>query len=254
MVDRSQIKLIKSLQQKKYRNQHGLFVVEGVKLVRELLASDFKVYRIFTTDVSLLKEYDHEIELVGEGELRKMSGLRKPNTVIGIFEIAKAGKVACLPDRQDFSDWILALDDVRDPGNLGTIIRICDWFGIVNIVCSSNTVDCFNPKVLQATMGSMARVHVWYTDLEDFLGKSHLPVPRTGLPVFGTFMEGKSIYKTEMPEKGILVMGNEARGISSGVEALVSQKINIPYFGKKTAESLNVAMATAIVLNEIRRK
>ncbi len=254
MVDRSQIKLIKSLQQKKYRNQHGLFVVEGVKLVRELLESDFKVYRIFTTDVSLVKEYDNKIELVGEAELRKMSGLTTPNTVIGIFEIAKAGKGTCLPDRQNSSDWILALDDVQDPGNLGTIIRLCDWFGIGNIVCSSNTVDCYNPKVLQATMGSIARVHVGYTDLEDFLGNSDLSVRRTGLPVFGTFMEGKSIYKTEMPEKGILVMGNEAHGISSGVEALVSQKINIPYFGKKTAESLNVATATAILLNEIRRK
>lgn len=242
MASKNQIKLVKSLQQKKYRNQFGLFVVEGIKLVREMLDSDYKVYRIFTADALLFtgQGQDDVVESVTEADLRKMSGLTTPNTVLGVFEIAKAGKI-------DFSDWILAVDDVRDPGNLGTIIRLCDWFGIKHLVCSENTVDCYNPKTLQATMGSIARVKVRYTDLEDFLRK-------TDLPVFGAFMEGQTVYKTQMPEKGILVMGNEANGISSEVQALVSEQISIPQFGSTTTESLNVATATAILLNEIRRR
>jgi len=246
MVSKNQMKLVKSLQQKKYRNQHGLFVVEGIKLVRELLYSDYKPYRLFTTDVSVFDVQDGSVDAVTDAELRKMSGLTTPNTVVGVFEIPKVGKI-------DFSDWILAVDDVRDPGNLGTIIRLCDWFGIEHLICSENTVDCYNPKTLQATMGSIARVQVGYTVLEDFLRK-------TDFPVFGAFMEGRAVYEVELPEKGILVMGNEANGISSEVQALVSEKICIPKpaypktrFGKNSAESLNVATATAILLNEIRR-
>jgi TrmH family RNA methyltransferase len=253
MVVKSQIKLIKSLQQKKYRNEHGLFVVEGIKGVRELLDSHFKVHRIFTTDASVLEGHTDKVESVSERELGKMSGLKTPNTVLGVFEIPEAGNI-------DFSDWILAMDDVRDPGNLGTIIRLCDWFGIEHLVCSPETVDCYNPKVLQATMGSMARVRVGYTDLEAFLRKAELPI-------FGAFMEGESVYKTELPKKGILVMGNEARGISPGVERMVSEKLSIPRpagrlpagesgtseSGRSTAESLNVATATAILLSEVRR-
>ena len=239
MVNKNQIKLVKSLQQKKYRNQHGLFVVEGIKLVTELLASDFKVARIYTTDGSVFNGDEASVEMVTEAELQKMSGLATPNTVIGVFEMVKAGNI-------DFSDWILAVDNVRDPGNLGTIIRLCDWFGIQYLVCSEQTVDCYNPKTLQATMGSIARVQVGYTYLEDFLRQ-------TDLPIFGAFMEGHPMYTTKMPEKGILVMGNEANGIRPEIQALVSEKISVPYFGKKTAESLNVATATAILLSEIRR-
>lgn len=239
MVSKNQIKLVKSLRQKKYRNQHSLFAVEGLKLVRELLDSDFKVSRIFTTDISVFNGQDGAVESVTAAELRKMSGLTSPNTVIGIFEMAKAGNI-------DVGDWILAVDNVRDPGNLGTIIRLCDWFGIQHLVCSATTVDCYNPKTLQATMGSIARVQIGYTNLEDFLRK-------TDLPIFGAFMEGQTVYKTKLPEKGILVMGNEANGISPGVQALVSKKISIPQFGKNSAESLNVATAAAIFLNEIRR-
>ncbi len=239
MVSKNQMKLVKSLQQKKYRNQHGLFVVEGFKGVRELLDSEFRVFGLFTTDVSAFNGHDVPIESVTDAELRKMSGLTTPSTVIGVFEMAKAGNI-------DFSNWILAVDDVRDPGNLGTIIRLCDWFGIEHLICSTTTVDCYNPKVLQATMGSIARVQVGYTDLVEFLGK-------TDLPIFGSFMEGQPVQKMKIPERGILVMGNEANGISSGVQALVSEKISIPQFGKETADSLNVATATAILLNEIRR-
>lgn len=240
MATTGQIKLIKSLQQKKFRNQHGLFVVEGVKMVRELLDSDFKVNGIFTTDVSVVKNYDGPVALVTEDELRKMSGLTNPNTILGVFEIAHMGK-------PDVEDWILAVDTLRDPGNLGTIIRLCDWFGIKYVVCSSNTVDCYNPKTLQATMGSIARVQVGYTDLAAFLKK-------TDLPVYGAFMDGETSHTAKMPEKGIMVMGNEGNGISPEVQALVSRKISIPQYGRPSAESLNVASATAILLHEIRRK
>lgn len=239
MVSKKQIKLIKSLQQKKFRNQYGLFVVEGIKLVQELLDSDFKVNGIFTTDLSVINSHDQSVELVTEAELRKMSGLTNPNRILGVFEIGKTG----IPEVED---WILAVDELRDPGNLGTIIRLCDWFGIKNIVCSKNTVDCYNPKTLQATMGSIARVQVGYTNLEDFLRK-------TDLPVFGAFMKGEAIQITKIPKKGILVMGNEANGISAEIQALVSKKLSIPQFGKPSAESLNVASATAILLYEIRR-
>ena len=146
----------------------------------------------------------------------------------------------------DDREWILALDDIRDPGNLGTIIRLCDWFGIQHLVCSENTVDCFNPKVLQATMGSIARVNMVYTDLLQFI------TDYKGL-VYGTFMDGEPVYNIKLPQKGILVMGNEANGISNEIKNKVDKKISIPQFGGKQTESLNVATAAAIFLNEIRR-
>ncbi|MGB6152704.1 MAG: RNA methyltransferase [Pricia sp.] len=227
------------MQQKKFRNQHGLFVVEGIKMVRELISSHFEVHGIFTTDASVVSDYEGEVETITEEQLRKMSGFANPNTVIGVFEIAKV-------ERPDSDGWLLAVDTLRDPGNLGTIIRLCDWFGIEYVVCSEKTVDCYNPKTLQATMGSIARVKVGYTDLPAFLKQAELPV-------YGAFMEGENVYTAKMPEKGILVVGNESNGITPEVQALVSQKISIPQYGKASAESLNVASATAILLNEIRR-
>ena len=239
MVTTKQIKLVKSLQQKKFRNQHGLFVVEGVKMVRELFASDFKVNGIFTIENSVAKDYEGHTETVTYEELRKMSGLANPNTILGVFEIPKV-------EKPKVSDWILAIDTLRDPGNLGTMVRLCDWYGIKNIVCSSNTVDCYNPKTLQATMGSIARVSVGYTDLVDYLR-------RTELPIFGAFMDGENIQNIKMPKKGVLVMGNEANGISPEVQDVIIKKVSIPQYGEPSAESLNVASATAILLNEIRR-
>jgi TrmH family RNA methyltransferase len=239
MVGKSQIKFIKSLQQKKYRNQKGMFAVEGIKTVQELLDSNFEVYRVYCRDAGLLNADDDVIELISETDIKKISSLKNPNKALGVFKVP-------LPQIVDSDDWVLTLDNVRDPGNLGTIIRLCDWFGIPNLVCSENTVDCYNPKVLQATMGSITRVNIIYTDLDKFLKASKLPV-------LGTFMDGESVYTTEFTEKGILVLGNEANGISSEIESLVNSKISIPQFGSHTTESLNVAMATAILLNEIRR-
>ena len=238
MVVKSQIKFIKNLQQKKYRNEHKLFVAEGIKLVRELLASDFEVYGIYTTDLGLLQDTDG-VQHISESELQKMSGLKSPNKILAVFHFPTEREL-------EVTDWVVVLDDVRDPGNLGTIIRLCDWFGIDQLVCSLNTVDCFNPKTLQATMGSVSRVNIIYTDVIQFLKK-------TSLPVYGAFMDGTTVYKEEFPKNGLLVMGNEANGVSAEVEALIAKKIAIPQFGKSSTESLNVAMATAILLNEIRR-
>lgn len=240
MVAKSLLKHIRSLHQKKYRNEHGLFIVEGIKGVKEVLASQIKSYKILSTDVSSLGIADLEVEHISEAELKKISALKNPNTVLGVFHMPK-------PKEIDFKDWVLVLDAIQDPGNLGTIIRICDWFGIQHLVCSLNTVDCYNPKVLQATMGSITRVNVVYTDLVPFLQHSKLPV-------YGAFMDGASVYKEKLSEAGILVLGNEANGISEEIEKIVSQRISIPQFGEKTAESLNVATAAAILLNEIRRE
>ncbi|MDV7140670.1 RNA methyltransferase [Maribacter sp. TH_r10] len=239
MVGKSQIKFIKSLQQKKYRIQHGMFVVEGIKTVRELLGSNFEAHKVYTIDNDLVSAEQVNVELVSEADLKRISNLKNPNKVLGVFKFPLVKPI-------EEQGWILALDDVRDPGNLGTIIRLCDWFGVRQLVCSENTVDCFNPKVLQATMGSITRVNIVYTDLLQFIKSSELPV-------YGTFMDGENVHVTKMPEKGILVMGNEANGISKEIADLVNHKITIPQFGGQKTESLNVATATAIFLNEIRR-
>ncbi|MRX65746.1 TrmH family RNA methyltransferase [Maribacter luteus] len=239
MVGKSQIKFIKSLQQKKYRIQHGMFVVEGIKTVRELLDSNFEAHKVYAINNNLVSAEQVNVELVSEADLKRISNLKNPNKVLGVFKFPLVKPI-------EEQGWILALDDVRDPGNMGTIIRLCDWFGVRQLVCSENTVDCFNPKVLQATMGSITRVNIVYTDLLQFIKSSELSV-------YGTFMNGENVHVTKMPEKGILVMGNEANGISKEIADLVNHKITIPQFGGQKTESLNVATATAIFLNEIRR-
>ena len=239
MVVKNQIKLIKSLQQKKYRTRHGLFVVEGVKTVVELLKSEIIPHHVYATDGISLDVDQAKFEIVSEKELRQMSALKNPNGVLGVFEIPESRPI-------EFVDWVVVLDDIRDPGNLGTIIRLCDWFGIEHLLCSENTVDCYNPKVLQATMGSIARVNLVYGDLKGVIENSEVPV-------FGSFMDASPIYNIELPEAAILVMGNEANGISKTIKEFCDEKIGIPQFKRSTTESLNVATATAILLNEIRR-
>ena len=238
MVTKNQIKLVVSLQQKKYRSQHGLFVAEGKKTVNELVDAGLKVFKLFVTAESK-KLPAVDLEIVTEQEMKQMSTQSTPSGILGVFHIPMAPDII-------FKDWILALDAVRDPGNLGTIIRLCDWFGIEQLICSSDTVDCYNPKVLQATMGSISRVHIKYVDLIEFLSRSELPV-------YGAYMDGRKVYDADLPEGGILVMGNEANGISDAAARLIKNKIAIPQFGSQSTESLNVATATAILLNEIRR-
>ena len=241
MVSKNQIKLIKSLGQKKNRSDSGLFVAEGKKTISELLSSGTELYLLFSEERVFNAPEEKVIE-VGAKDLKKISFLRTSQTALGIFKIPEIPIL-------DYSGLILALDGVRDPGNLGTIIRLCDWFGIGNLVCSKDTVDCYNPKVVQATMGSIARIGVSYTDLPEYL--SDRP---DAYQVFGTFMEGENIYKTSLPKSGIIVMGNEANGISQEVENYITHRIGIPQFGKAAAtESLNVATATAIVLSEFKR-
>ena len=240
MVSKNQIKLITSLQQKKYRKQEQLFFAEGVKVVQELLHSNFELQDLFTTKQDFLTVPKNKVHAITEAELKKISALTTPNSCLAVFKIPKAKEMV-------EKGLIVALDDVRDPGNLGTIIRLCDWFGIETLFCSEESVDIYNPKVVQATMGSISRVNVVYGNLEAFL-------LQTKLPVFGTFMDGKNIYQEKLPKEGIIIMGNEANGISSSVEKLVSERIAIPRFGNlQVTESLNVATATAIILSEFKR-
>lgn len=240
MLSKNQIKLITSLQQKKNRKQEQLFFAEGVKVVQELLHSNFELQELFTTKQDFLSVSKDKLHGISEAELKKISALATPNSCLAVFKIPKAKETK-------ESGLILALDDVRDPGNLGTIIRLCDWFGIETLLCSEETVDIYNPKVVQATMGSISRVNVVYGDLENFLVK-------TKLTVFGTFMDGKNIYQESLPNNGVIVMGNEANGISEAVEKLVTDRIAIPRFGDlQITESLNVATATAIILSEFKR-
>ena len=238
MLSKSQIKLITSLKQKKYRQDLGFFVVEGVKTIKELLASNLKLHALYTTESFNIDAKDEV--LISETDLKRISFLKTPNTALAVFKIPEQSPV-------ETKGLIVALDDVRDPGNLGTIIRLCDWFGVKQLVCSKATVDCFNPKVIQATMGSITRVNISYVDLETFLKD-------IDMPVFGAFMDGENVYKKQLAQHGILVMGNEANGVSKTVEALITEKISIPRFGDLQAtESLNVATATSILISEFRR-
>lgn len=237
MLTKSNVKLIKSLQQKKYRQKTGLFVVEGIKSVNEFLKGKYKlanIYGIKDTENQL----SYEIEIVTERELKSISGFTTPQKVIAVFEQRKNEFPI------EFEGLQLALDNIRDPGNLGTIIRMCDWFGIENLFCSTGTTDVYSPKVVQSTMGSLNRVNVNYVDLPEFIK----PYPKE---VYGAFLEGKNLYKTELSSSGLLVLGNEANGISPEIEKLCTQRITIPQgnVGKET-ESLNVATATAVILGE----
>ncbi|MEJ2162876.1 MAG: RNA methyltransferase [Robiginitalea sp.] len=236
MVAKSQLKFIKSLHQKKYRNQHGLFLAEGVKFVGDLLKAGCDPRHLYSTEEMAGFPGAHPIS---ESELNRVSTLVQPNKVLGVFPIPSQTP-------PQFSDWLLALDGVSDPGNLGTIIRLCDWFGIRHILCSPDTVDCYNPKVLMATMGSISRVQVHYAPLEEVLSQS-------GMPLFGASMEGEPLKEFVFPEEGIIVMGSESHGISSGVRNQLQRLLSIPSQAAHGAESLNVGTATAIVLYELRR-
>ncbi len=241
MVSKSSITLIRSLKQKKYRLQHKMFVVEGIKTINEFLNSSYECYALYTTSYFDGLAKNNQV-LVSEKELQKISFLKQTNSALAVFKM-KDSLAA------DTSKLLVALDGVRDPGNLGTIIRLCDWFGVTDLVCSLDTVDCYNPKVVQATMGSLTRVNVSYVALEEYL------LSLSDIPVYGTFMEGENVYEVAADTKGIIVLGNEANGISETIRALVSHKITIPKFGAiQKTESLNVAMATSIVLSEFKRK
>jgi RNA methyltransferase, TrmH family len=240
MLSKNQIKLITSLQQKKFRFANQLFFAEGIKVIQELLESNFELVQLYTILDDFGGVSNDKKEIIHESELKKISALSTPNTCLAVFKIPVEKKII-------ESGLILALDSIRDPGNLGTILRLCDWFGIDQLICSKDAVDIYNPKVVQATMGSIARVNVNYIDLEWYISK-------TKTTVFGTFMDGENIYKSTLPQEGIIIMGNEANGISPNLEKLIKNKLTIPRFGTiQKTESLNVATATAIILSEFRR-
>ncbi len=241
MLSKSRIKLITSLSQKKYRNQHQLFIVEGIKTITEFLNSSYSLEFLYTTqlfnDVTSSKQF-----LITEKELQRISFLKNTNSALAVFKMVSEKEI-------DTRNLIVALDNVKDPGNLGTIIRLCDWFGIAQLICNTETVDCYNQKTIQATMGSLTRVAVNYTNLASFLSI------QKNIPIYGAFMNGDTVYNLSTTLKnGVLILGNEANGISENIENLITQRISIPRFGMlKATESLNVAMATSILLSEFKR-
>lgn len=237
-LSKNHLKLITSLRQKKYRQKHKMFIVEGVKVVKEFLDSSFELHLLFSTDSEF--ETNEQVILISEADLKKASQLVNPNKVLAIFRIPDS-------EYKNTSGLVLALDSINDPGNLGTIIRLCDWFGVQQIVCSNDTVDCYNSKVIQASMGSLTRVSISYLDLNTFLENS-------SLPVYIADMNGENVYSSKLPNEAILVMGNEANGISESISKRSNHVLSIPQFGNlQQTESLNVATATAILLSEFRR-
>lgn len=231
MISKNKIKLIHSLETKKGREKAGLFVAEGPKVVNDLLHAGFTAENIF-----------EDIE-----DIKKISFLQHPQSMLGVFK---------LPRNEHYTEFsitqlVLALDGVQDPGNLGTIIRVADWFGIKDIFCSLDTADCWNPKVVQATMGSIARVQLHYVDLNKMV--ESLPAD---YPIYATLLDGENIYKQELSHHGMIVMGNEGKGISPLLRTKINRKLYIPSYSSdgNTAESLNVAIATSIVCAEFRRR
>lgn len=249
MISKNQLKYVRQLEQKKYRKREGLFVAEGVKVVNDLLLR-YQPKMLFATHEYLethpLHNATFETIEVSPDELTRLSFQQHPQQVLALFPIPTVNYNLSSIN----NNLSLALDGVQDPGNLGTIIRIADWFGIENIYCSEDTVDAWNPKVVQATMGSISRVNLIYIDLPQML--DNLP---PDFPVYGTFLDGKNIYEESLSQEGLVIMGNEGNGISDAVRSRVNRRLLIPDFHQgETADSLNVAIATAITCSEFRRR
>ena len=250
MISKNQLKYIRQLEQKKYRRREGVFVAEGTKVVGDLLQR-YRPKAVFAT-ADWQAPAGITPQLVTDDELRRISFLQHPQQVLALFPLPVSSQPSTVNSKPSTpnSDLSLALDGVQDPGNLGTIIRIADWFGISTIICSEDTVDAWNPKVVQATMGSIARVNIIYLNLPDFLDT--LPAD---FPVYGTFLDGDNIYTQELTPNGLIIMGNEGNGISEAVRSKVNRRLLIPDFHQgPTADSLNVAIATAITCSEFRRR
>ena len=252
MISKQKIKLIHSLELKKNREAHGLFVGEGPKIVCEFI-NHYKCKYLVAQETWATSNTDiitksQEVDIVSSEELSKASLLKAPQNVIAIFE--KPANLIISPSLAT-KDLCLALDCIQDPGNFGTIIRIANWFGIKNIICSLTTADVYSPKVIQATMGALTGVNVFYTDLCEYFQEIEKDIP-----IYGTFLEGQNIYKTSLTDNGIIIMGNEGNGISPNVGAYVNSRLYIPPFDPRstTTESLNVAIATAITCSEFRRR
>jgi TrmH family RNA methyltransferase len=245
MLSKSQISFIKSLHQKKYRKEHGLFIVEGIKSIKEFFQSSYQIHTIFynSEQYNLLPKLPANINLfeVKNAELDKISTLQTPQGFLALIHIPKNRELALTALKNQFT---LVLDGVQDPGNMGTIIRTADWFGFKNIICSADCVEVFNPKTVQATMGSLARVNIYEADLPALLEKN-------AIPVFGALLDGESIYKTQWGAEGLVILGNEGKGISAEVIKKINKPVTIPRIGE--AESLNVAVSAAIFCAELVR-
>ena len=239
MISKNQLKYVHSLEQKKYRRRENAFVAEGPKVVGELLNAHFDPLQLFATKEWAETHQDLVVETVTDDELQRLSFMQHPQQVLAVFR---------LPEEQEMkpTGLCLALDGVQDPGNMGTIIRIADWFGIQTIYCSEDTVDAWSPKVVQATMGSIARVNIIYISLAAL-------IQQTSVPVYGTLLDGNDLYQETLSREGIIVMGNEGNGISPEIRQLVTHRLLIPKY-HEGPESLNVAVATAIVCGEFRRQ
>ena len=240
MVSDRQIKIIKSLKHKKNRSKHNLFVAEGDKTIVELILAGYNINSLYSIN-SKIEGAKNSIVQLSKLELNKISNLSNPKNSLGVFEIPK-------PKSINYNKLIIGLDNISDPGNLGTIIRLCDWFGVEDLICSFDTVDCYNPKVVQASMGSISRINITYLDLQNSLESN-------SLKTYGTYMQGDSIYDIDEIQKGVILFGNEANGINLNLSKFVDKKLSIPRFGKlQKTESLNVANALSIVLSENSRK
>ena len=244
-MTKAEIQLVRSLADKRGRTETGLFVAEGEKLIGELRRSQLRVRKIYALEGIF---EGPEVETVAPREMERISHLKTAGNSLALVEIPRYRiELNWLRDR-----LVLALDDVQNPGNLGTIIRLADWYGIGDILCSPATADCFNPKVVQATMGAILRVRVHYAPLAPLLREA----AALGMPIYGTFLEGENIYRSALSASGIIVMGNEGRGVTPDAAAAVTHKLFIPPYpaDRRTTESLNVAMATGIVCSEFRRR
>ena len=255
MLSKNWSKIIQSLQNKKNRKQERLFFVEGAKNVLEALNSDFVLEKLFVTEEFLAECKEKGIkvlfgglradlvEIATEKELIQAGTLQSNNAALAVFKMKE--NILIYPE----NEFVLFLDNLQDPGNLGTIIRLCDWYGIKKLICTPNTVDFYNPKTIAATMGSFTRVQVCYCASKEFFDT----ISTDKIPIFGTFMEGENVHKIDFKQQkvGVIVMGNEANGISKEVTQYITRKITVPRFGK--AESLNVGVATAIILDNLRR-
>ena len=247
MISKNLQKYIRQLEQKKYRKREGLFVAEGTKNVGDLLKR-FTPKTVFATGQWLAPE-GVVPQIISEEELQRISFQQHPQQVLALFPIPQQDNVDPIKLLND-QTLVIALDGVQDPGNLGTIIRIADWFGINTLICSNDTADAWNPKVVQATMGSLARVNIIYAPIPSLLDR----LPDT-YPVYGTFLDGKDIYTEQLTTGGLIIMGNEGNGISEEVRQRINRKLFIPNFHQgETADSLNVAIATAITCSEFRRR
>jgi len=240
MVSDRQIKIIKSLKHKKNRLKHNLFVAEGDKTIVELILSGFNINSLYSTN-SQIEGVKKSVVQLSILELNKISNLSTPKNSLAVFEIPKSKDI-------NYNRLIIGLDNISDPGNLGTIIRLCDWFGIEDLICSFDSVDCYNPKVVQASMGSISRVNITYLDLQNSLESN-------SLKTYGTYMQGDSIYEIDEIQNGVILFGNEANGINPNLLKFIDKRLSIPRFGKlQKTESLNVANALSIVLSENSRK